>query len=210
MFDWQKLKLTESGLVPVKKWNALVDTIRRSTVTSLSGGSLHVTDGGTSLVIPPRFGGGGNSASQPFELSVEMSAGETPTPMIRVIPSTLAGGSSEDLGFSSGDDPHYLLAPSEGVLIGGISWEPTTGVIGTRWLEIQATFPDPETVADGTDYVEIGTVHWVDDESDAGGHWKVTNSRYGPIDATICRNWFATEAPYFSASFFTWSSYYGG
>jgi hypothetical protein len=118
--------------------------------------------------------------------------------MIRVVSSTLAGGSSADLGFALGDEPPYLLAPSAGVLIGGITFGPTTGLIATRWLEIQAIFPDPSGVPDGTDYVEIGTVAW-----DAANEvWTVSNSRYGPINITICRNWFAAEAPFYSV---TWS-----
>lgn len=136
---------------------------------------------------------------QPFQLVVASSGGSTPTPKIRVIPSTLAGGSSTELGFSAGDDPPYLLDPQEGVIVGGITWDTTTGEITSRWLEIKDSFPDPSYVPDGTDYVEIGTVHWVDDESEAGGHWTVANSRYGPINATVCRNWFASEAPFFRA-----------
>ena len=154
-------------------------------------------------IIPCANPGGSAPAPNPFQLLVTTDPADTsptPAPKIRVIPSTLTGGSSTDLGFSPGDNPKYFLDPSEGVLVGGISWDPTTGEITTRWLEIKSTFPTSDEVPDGTDYVEIGTVHWVADDSDAGGHWTASNSRYGPINATICRNWFASEAPYFGCS----------
>ena len=137
---------------------------------------------------------------KPFQLIVATDSADTsvpPAPKIRVVPSTLVGGSSTDLGFSEGDDPPYLLDPSEGVLIGGFTWDDSTGEITSRWLEIQSPVPDSST---GTSYVEIGTVHWVADDSDAGGYWTVSNSRYGPINATICRNWFAAEAPYYGVN----------
>lgn len=163
--------------------------------------AIHLKGGCTYHAKPGK--GGAPAEIKPFQLIVASSGGEAPTPMIRVVPSTLAGGSSTDLGFAAGDDPQYLLSPAEGVLVGGITFDSTgDGAITSRWLEIMDTFPDPDTVADGTDYVEIGTVHWVDDALDLvhGGHWSVTNSRYGPINAQICRNWFAAEAPFFGVS----------
>ena len=130
---------------------------------------------------------------QPFQLIVSSSGGETPTPMIRVVASTLAGGSSEELGFAEGDAPPYLLTPSEGKLVGGITYDILTRTVTSRWLEILATIPDPE---DGTAYVEIGTV------AADGAAWIVANSRYGPLTADVCRNWFAAAAPFYNV---TWT-----
>jgi hypothetical protein len=144
-----------------------------------------------------------SASFKPFQLIVTTDPGDTsvpPAPKIRVVPSTLAGGSSSDLGFSLGDDPEYYLYPSEGVLVGGITWDTSTGAISSRWLEILSEFPDPSGVPDGTDYVEIGTVHWVADDSEAGGHWTATNSRLGPINVQICRDWWAAEPPFFKAN----------
>jgi hypothetical protein len=111
-------------------------------------------------------------------------------PKIRVYPSTLAGGSSTDIGFTEGDDPAYLLTPSEGVLQGGITIDGTTGEVTSRWLEIVSELGTDD---DTTFYVEIGTVAAGETE----GSWIVSNSRYGPIHAQICRNWYAGAAPYF-------------
>jgi hypothetical protein len=53
----------------------------------------------------------------------------------------------------------------------------------------------PANTAD-TFYVQIGSYSTVDEKL------TVQNSRYGPIDATICRNWFSSEAPYFGVTFY--------
>jgi hypothetical protein len=138
----------------------------------------------------------GSSASivfQPLELALATSGGETPEPRIRVYASTIAGGSSTDIGFTEGDDPPYLLTPSEGVLQGGITIDGTTGEVTSRWLEIVSELGTDD---DTTFYVEIGTVAAGETE----GSWIVSNSRYGPIHAQICRNWYASSAPYFGVN----------
>jgi hypothetical protein len=198
MADFEKLKLTKPGIIPIRIWNQLVESVQSAQLTAIVGGTIARTPNGTSLWIRPADSAA--AAVKPFQLIVTSSGGD---PKIRVIPSTLAGGSSTDVGFAAGDDPPYLLDPAEGVLVGGITWDPTVGPpITSRWLEIKDHFPTSDEVPDGTDYVEIGTVHWVADDSDAGGHWTVTNSRYGPINASICRIWFAAEPPFYGATFY--------
>lgn len=128
-------------------------------------------------------------SGQPFGLFiVEVEEGT----QIRINSSTLAGGSSTDLGFSPGDDPPYLLPPAAGVVQGGISINGATGEITSRWIEIKPSL-SPNT--DTTFYVEIGTI------GNDGSTWHVANSRYGPIDARICRNWFASSAPFYGVTF---------
>ncbi|MEI6036096.1 MAG: hypothetical protein WCS65_17665 [Verrucomicrobiae bacterium] len=137
------------------------------------------------------------SSPQPFTLSVTTDPEDTnipPAPQIRVLPSTLAGGSSTDLGFSEGDHPQYLLTPAEGILQGGITIDGTTGAVTSRWLEISATLTADDAT---TYYVEIGTVHY----NTTSELWQATNSRYGPITATVCRDWYASAAPFFGVSF---------
>lgn len=129
---------------------------------------------------------------KPFELTVSSSTGEDPVPMIRVAASTLAGGSSTDLGFEPGDDPPYLLSPSAGVLQGGITID-TDGNVTSRWLEIVGSLSAGDA---STYYVEIGTISQ-DPETDA---WVVSNSRYGPIGVQICRNWYAYAEPFYGVS----------
>ncbi|MEI6491596.1 MAG: hypothetical protein WCO94_03525 [Verrucomicrobiota bacterium] len=189
---------------PIIDWARLVMSFLRR-IRPIGGPGIRINEGTNGFTISVEKGDSPDvqDSPKPFQLFVATDPADTsvpPTPKIRVIPSTLAGESSTDLGFSTGDDPKYFLDPSEGVLVGGITWDTGTGEITSRWLEILSTFPDPSGVADGTDYVEIGTVHWVADDSEAGGHWTVSNSRYGPINATICRNWFAAEAPFFGCS----------
>jgi hypothetical protein len=68
MFDWNFLKLSESGAVPVKKWNALVSAVRRATITSAAGATLHVTDSGTSISIARPGGTSSSTTPTPFQV----------------------------------------------------------------------------------------------------------------------------------------------
>lgn len=214
-----KLKKCKAGektedVLTVTFVNAVIDALNAlaNGENMFSGANIRLAKGAGRVMLsadPKATTPSSQSASEDFfQLFVTTDpndTSETPAKKIRIVPSTLAGGSSTDILngpdgealFSAGDDPQALIDPAEGVLIGGISWNVDTGVIEKRWIEIQGTFPDPSTVPDGTDYVEIGTVHWVNDSSDAGGHWTVNNSGYGPITANVCRNWFASEAPLF-------------
>jgi hypothetical protein len=163
-------------------------------ITAFAGGTFARTAGGTTLWSRGRPGENASSA-QPFALQMTLSSGASPAPRVRVYASTLAGGSSTDIGFAEGDDPPYLLTPTVGVVQGGISIDGATGEVTSRWIEIVSELtPDDDT----TFYVEIGTVA----EGESEGTWLVSNSRFGPITATICRNWYAAEAPYFGV---TWA-----
>lgn len=136
-------------------------------------------------------GDSNGSSTSPFALAVTSAPGSPSTTRIRVYPSTLAGGSSTDLGFSEGDEPPFLLVPEEGILVGGITVDQQTGEVTSRSIEILSEMPAD---TDDTFYVEIGTI-----ALDAGT-WSVSNSRYGPINVQICRNWYAAEEPYFGVT----------
>lgn len=133
-------------------------------------------------------------ARKQLELIVTTDPASTvpnPPKKIRVVSSTIAGGSSAQLGFSEGDDPWYLLNPMVGVVQAGITIDQGTGLVTSRWIEIKSEI-DEDT--DDTFYVEIGTV------TQSGTSWAVSNSRYGPISAYVCRNWFAAEAPFYGVT----------
>lgn len=121
---------------------------------------------------------------------------------IRIVASTLAGGTSTDIKsgpsgstiFSPADTPPYVVSPSHtsGVIQGGIEVT-ESGEVTSRWIEAVPGLSSPSTI--GTSkrhYVEIGTFI---KESDPL-RYTVSNSRYGPIEAGICRDWFSNPPTY--------------
>jgi hypothetical protein len=181
--------------------NQILRELESLRITRVVNGTFRKLPGGTEITVAPQRGGGTSTpaATRPFQLSiVNDSETETPEWKVRVLPSTLAGGSSTDLDFALADDPPYLLDASEGVLQGGITID-AEGFITSRWLEIVGTLT-PDTPTDF--HVEIGTVAY-----DEGNQtWSVENSRYGPIDANVCRDWFSNP-PTYSVTFFAVSPY---
>lgn len=127
-------------------------------------------------------------STDPYPFKMQMVSDELGDPKIRVYASILGDGSSTDLGFAEGDDPPYLLTPSAGVLQGGITIN-VYGGITSRWLEI---VEELSTDTEDTFYVEIGTIAY-DTEAET---YSVTNTSYGPLYCTICRNWFSNPAEY--------------
>jgi len=170
--------------------NSILAEIRRNKPLPGRGITVRQTGQGTAIDLAASFSGGTSTPTtiRPFELAV-VNVSETSTPewKIRVYPSTLAGGSSTDLGFELADEPPFLLDADEGVVQGGITID-AEGIVTDRWIEIANTLkPDTETDF----YVEIGTVQQLPQNKFA-----VTNSRYGPIDANICRDWFSNPPTY--------------
>ena len=151
--------------------------------------SILAADGKIWDVLARPWRGATAITGRPFQL---VDASEGATNKVRVFASTIAGGSATDLGFAEGDDPPYLLTVSgTGVVWGGITID-TAGAVTSRWIDSGASLPADE---DDTFHVEIGTY------SVAAGQLTVSNSRFGPIEAGICRNWFAAEAPFYGATF---------
>ncbi len=177
------------------KLNAIVDAVRECQLIPSSSLLIGKHPSGTSVEVRRQQGASQSDSYQQFQLVVMVDPADiVGGDKIRVIPSTLAGGSSVDLGFSTGDRPGYYLDPSEGVLQGGITISATTGEITSRWLEIVGTLSED---TDTSFFIEIGTVHY----NTVAEAWECSNSRFGPINATVCRNWYASEAPYFGVSF---------
>jgi hypothetical protein len=170
--------------------NQILRELESLRITRVVNGTFRKLPGGTEITVAPQ--GGGSSAPitlRPFQLSI-INEGTTETPdwKVRVLPSTVAGGSALDLGFSEGDDPPFLLEAAEGVVQAIVTID-ETGTVIARAIEIA------ETLTADTDtefHVEIGTASY-DDETET---WSVNNSRYGPIDATICRDWFSNPPTY--------------
>jgi hypothetical protein len=169
--------------------NTILQEIKRNKPKGERGIAVRQDGTGTYIGLAaslPR-GGGGGTTTLPFQMStVNEGTSEAPAWKVRVFPSTLAGGSSTDLGFAMADNPPYLLTAKEGIVQGGITID-ATGAVTSRWLEIV------ETLTEDTDtefYVEIGTV------AEQDGNFTVSNSRYGPIDANICRDWFSNPPTY--------------
>jgi hypothetical protein len=182
--------------------NTILQEIKRNKPKGERGITVRQDGTGTYIGLAaslPRGGGTSTPTTRPFQLSlVNVSETEEPEWKVRVLPSTLAGGSSTDLGFALADDPPYLLEASEGVLQGGITIDEDGAVTG-RWLEIVEELSGDTATAF---HVEIGTVAY-DAETET---WSVENSRYGPIDANICRDWFSNP-PTCSVTFFAVSPY---
>lgn len=167
--------------------NKILKELESLRITRVIGGSFKKLPGGTELAVSQRTSIS-QKIFQPFELEVVNNNG----PQIRVYASTLAGGSATDIGFAEGDDPPYLLSAQAGVVQAGLTID-AEGNVTSRWIEIVGQLSeDTETEF----YVEIGTV------AEQDGTFTVSNSRYGPIDANICRDWFSNP-PTYSVTFFT-------
>jgi hypothetical protein len=171
--------------------NSILAEIKRNKPLPGRGITVRQTGQGTAIDLAASISRGGatsTTTARPFQLSVvDVSETETPEWKVRVLPSTLAGGSSTDLGFALADDPPYLLTASEGIVQGGITIN-TSGQVTARWIEIVEELDEGSAT---TAYVEIGTVQALE-----GGGFSVSNSRYGPINANICRNWFSSPPTY--------------
>jgi len=107
---------------------------------------------------------------------------------IRISYGTVAGEAPS--GMSPGDDPPFLLSgiSGSGYVYAKITYTATTGDITDRSIEKRADEPSEE---DGILWVQIGS--WSIDDDDI---LHLTNARYGPIDVTICRDWYSSPASY--------------
>lgn len=128
---------------------------------------------------------------QPFSLQLVTEGNAT---KIRVWASTIA--SRYPTGFQPGDNPAYLLSPSgnTGYVYGGVSINTTTGEIVENGVWVGIGSSVPANTSD-TFYVMIGSY------SKTGEQYVVSNARYGPINFTACRDWYASSAPFWGASF---------
>ena len=131
-----------------------------------------------------------SSALQSFQL---VEASTESQKKIRVVYGTIAG--EMPTGFSEGDEPPYVLDVSgAGFVYAGITID-TAGQVTARWVDQGADVP----ANTDTDYhVEIGSFSVTSDPETLA----LAQARYGPINVQVCRNWYATEPPFFSVLFF--------
>lgn len=98
-----------------------------------------------------------------------------------LVPSGFSGGTK---GFSG----------ASGYVVGRLNINSTTGAVTSAELFTQAGSTAPANT-DTQFNVLIGGFTTVE------GAVSVWNDRYGPVDANICRNWFAASAPYYGVTF---------
>jgi hypothetical protein len=145
-----------------------------------SWGPETVTGGGT----------GGGTGEKPFQLVASGTPGDN---ILKVRESTLAGIVPD--GFSAGFK-NITIAEASGVIYAKLTINGTTGAVTARVVEKAASLPaNTDTV-----YHELIGSYTMEG---SGGEAVISasNARYGPIPATICRNWFAAEAPFYAVSF---------
>ena len=125
------------------------------------------------------------SSFQLVDASVEGAA------QVRVVSGTVAGLTPP--GFSGGDVPPYVMSVTDGdIIYAEIYYSDTTGVVSSVDISVGGSLPSAST---GYIAVQIGSV-----AVESSGSVPVvtcSNSRYGPIGFSACRNWFAGSAPYF-------------
>lgn len=143
-----------------------------------------VTASPTSLLVGVLSPNGPQAALLPFEL---ISADTDSEAKVRVVESTLAGDIPD--GFSPGDVPPFLLSVNDGDSVWGVITIDVSGEVAgpvvSRALDSGAVMPDDDPLT-GTFYVKIGTVVVSDSLKSSP-----VNVRYGPIDGTGFRVWFA-------------------
>lgn len=148
--------------------------------------AYQLSTGAGSKSAPPQIstGGGGGSPTPPhpdtvtgppFSLHLIKNTSGIITG-VRILPSTLGGGSSLDLGFSNGDTPPKMFTLMAGVVQGHITIDSTTGAITARAIALVSTLG---TNSETDFYVEIGSVG-------QQSTWAVSNQLYGPINVQIC------------------------
>jgi hypothetical protein len=146
------------------------------------------------LHTPTAGGGtGSGSSTEPFQLVASGAAGDN---ILKVRESTLAG--EVPSGFTAGimDLTIADAADAAGVVYAKLTINGTTGAVTARAVEKAASLPANTS----TVFHELIGSYTV---TGSGGSAVIaaSNARYGPIPATICRNWFAAEAPFYAVSF---------
>jgi hypothetical protein len=184
----QKWKVSPGEAVSSTHFNGFLADVEKLTDIKFGPGIRGANIGGRICISAPRQAETAAEIKQPFTL---VAADDEAGTKVRVITSTLGG--DVPAGFSPGDDPPYVLTVADADIVwGGITIDSGTGEITARWLDSGAEMP-ADTATDF--HVRIGSV------AVSSGVSSPVNDRYGPITATVCRNWFAAEAPYFGVTF---------
>jgi len=150
-------------------------------------GAGDVGNGGNRSTERLREPGAGSTASSPraFLLVVSGAGGSKG---VDVLESELGGAVPS--GFTDGVKS-FTVSSGTGVIYAKLTISGTTGNVTARAVEKGSALPaNTET----TFHALIG--RYTVTGSGSSKSVTVFNYRYGPIPATICRNWFAAEAPF--------------
>lgn len=160
----------------------LLEAIARRTPNVAGGGVSHVF--GSTIVVPPKRSKRGTSAVTCSAFRLVKSA----TNKFTVSESTVAGLTPS--GFTAGKK-EFTVATTDGKVYAKL-------VINSSGEPVSATIEQAAAVPSdtATNYHRlIGTFH-VEGAGDSAV-LTLTQSNCGPFDAVICRNWFASAAPYY-------------
>ncbi len=125
----------------------------------ISGPGIIVSQGSGGR--PVKYSGASNGGTEdstfPFQLlnvSTTSNEGTISEARIRVVYGTLAGAAPP--GMSPGDSPPYILTgmTGTGVVYGGITRNPTSGAITSRYIAFAATLPVGD---ESNGYIEFGS-----------------------------------------------------
>lgn len=193
--SWKRTGMIEdrkddTGMIdaPGEQVSTVTDHSPKATVTSREQPTLPPSTGGSTAPVVRR----------PFEL-VKIDESH-----FRLMASTLAGGSSTDIGFDEGDpDPGMVFTVSgDGMVYGKLTIN-SSGEITNREI-LNGSSPPANTST--TFHTVIGSYGFTD------GVLYVSNNGYGPIEAVICRNWFTSTAPFYGVTWqysYAWDYGYG-
>lgn len=164
------------------------DEIGSESGISAAGDSVGAFD--TPETVTIGGGGGGSTPPQPFELVASGTPGDN---ILKVRESTLAG--EVPSGFTA-SIKEFTISSSTGVVYAKLAINGTTGAVTARDVEKAGSLPaNTDTVF----HELIGS--YTVEGSGAEAVISASNARYGPIPTTICRNWFAAEAPFYGVNF---------
>lgn len=178
------------GLVLMRELRDFATFVGRKLGFKVSATGVNMREIAGGIHFDVKAGAGGDSTFHFFQLIDATADG---TPFIRVVGSNLDGSPpafpSAVTGFSSGDDPPCIFAPTTatGVLYAHVEID-SSGSIITRALDFAETLPAED---DTNAYFQIGSWTMTD-----GVITAVANDAYGPLAVEVCRNWFSNPVTY--------------
>lgn len=172
------------------RWKAAVENLLRALITNPH---LRIGDKNSQIEFPLQAAPDASDRAKPNVSSCSafrLGMGEAPN-QLTVTESTILGVIPGD--FVDGKKI-FTIASTDGKIYGkitiGADGEPTNAQV------LQAAEMPADTAGDY--HIEIGTFRVEGTGPDAVLNFSQT--KCGPLDATVCRNWFAAEAPYFGVS----------
>jgi len=134
---------------------------------------------------PQKPGGGSGAEERPLQLYLKTGSSESSPSEVWIRPGTVNGQEVTEDNFEG----ERVATGGAGQVWVEVAYSDTTGEISGVTLQSGATAPASSTGK---------LVHYLGAYNVSDG--AVNNSSYGPLYASICRNWFAADPPYSSAS----------